>query len=108
VATLAVSATGIAELGVLVEDAWQRQGIGTRLATSLLDGARAKGVTTVHADVLVDDVFILQALRRISPLRVSTEFGSFSIDMDLSSQPCQRTGNRHLSGHETSAGGGRR
>jgi hypothetical protein len=39
---------------------------------------------------------------------VSTEFGSFSIDMDLSSQPCQRTGNRLLCGHETSAGGGRR
>jgi hypothetical protein len=74
----------------------------------LLDGAREKGVTTVHADVLVDDVFILQALRRISPLRVSTEFGSFSIDMDLSSQPCQRTGNRLLCEHETSAGGGRR
>lgn len=108
VATLAVSATGIVELGVLVEDAWQRRGIGTRLATSLLDGARAKGVTTVHADVLVDDVFILQALRRISPLRVSTEFGSFSIDMDLRSQPCQRTGNRLLCGHETSTGGGRR
>jgi len=108
VATLAVSATGIVELGVLVEDAWQRRGIGTRLATSLLDGARAKGVTTVHADVLVDDVFILQALRRISPLRVSTEFGSFSIDMDLSSQPCQRAENRLLCGHETSAGGGRR
>lgn len=108
VATLAVSATGIVELAVLVEDAWQRRGIGTRLATSLLDGARAKGVTTVHADVLVDDVFILQALRRISPLRVSTEFGSFSIDMDLSSQPCQRTGNRLLCGHETSADGGRR
>ncbi len=44
----------IVDLGVLVEDAWQRRGIGTALVTSLLDSARAKGVTTVHADVLVD------------------------------------------------------
>src|ERR1700729_2837988 len=85
VATLGVGGTGIVDLGVLVEDAWQRRGIGTRLITSLLDGARAKGVTTVHADVLVDDLFILQALRGISPLRVSIESGSFSIDIDLSS-----------------------
>jgi GNAT superfamily N-acetyltransferase len=83
VATLGTGAAGIVDLGVLVEDAWQRRGIGTRLATSLLADARAKGVTTVHADVLADDVFILQALGRIGPLRVSIESGSFSIDIDL-------------------------
>jgi GNAT superfamily N-acetyltransferase len=89
VATLGVGATGIVDLGVLVEDAWQRRGIGTRLMTSLLDGARARGVTAVHADVLVDDEFILQTLRRIGPLRASMESGSFSVGIDLSSQPAQ-------------------
>ena len=92
VATLGVGATGIVDLGVLVEDAWQRRGIGTRLITSLLDDARAKGVATVHADVLVDDVFILQVLRQIGPLRVSTESGSFSVDIDLSRKPGQPSG----------------
>jgi GNAT superfamily N-acetyltransferase len=87
VATLGVSAAGIVDLGVLVEDAWQRRGIGTRLIASLLGSARARGVATVHADVLVDDVFILPILRGIGPLRVSIESGSFSVDIDLSSQP---------------------
>jgi len=108
VATLGVGATGIVDLGVLVEDAWQRRGIGTRLVTSLLDSARAKGVTTMHADVLVDDVFILQALRQIGPLRVSIESGSISIDIDLSSQPGQPSGSRLPVRFETTAGGGRR
>jgi GNAT superfamily N-acetyltransferase len=83
VATLGVGATGIADLGILVEDAWQRRGVGTRLATSLLESARAKDVTTVHAEVLGDDQFILEALRRIGPLTVAIESGSLSVDIDL-------------------------
>lgn len=75
VATLGVGATGIFELAVLVEDGWQRQGVGTRLTASLLDSARARGVTGIHADVLGDDQFILRALRRIGPLTVSIESG---------------------------------
>jgi GNAT superfamily N-acetyltransferase len=93
VATLGAGATGTVDLGVLVEDAWQRRGIGTRLVRSLLDGARAKGVTTVHADVLADDVFILQALRRIGPLRASIASGSFWIDIELGSKPGQPSAN---------------
>jgi GNAT superfamily N-acetyltransferase len=89
VATLGVGTTGIVDLGVLVEDAWQRRGIGTRLVTSLLDGAREKGVTTVHADVLADDAFILRVLRQIGPLRVSIQSGSYSVDVDLSRPPGQ-------------------
>jgi len=84
VATLGVGASGILDLGVLVEDAWQRRGIGTELASSLLEGARAQGVTTVHADVLSDDQFILRILRQSGPLTVLIEHGNFSIDIDLS------------------------
>jgi hypothetical protein len=43
-------------------------------------------VSTVHADVLGDDLFILEALRRIGPLTVSIDSGSFSIDIDISRQ----------------------
>jgi GNAT superfamily N-acetyltransferase len=89
VATLGDGATGIVDLGVLVEDAWQRRGVGTRLASSLLDGARAQGVTHVHAEVLGEDQFILPVLRRIAPLTVSIESGIFSIDIDLSAHPGQ-------------------
>jgi hypothetical protein len=48
----------------------------------LLDSARARGVTTVHADVLGDDRSILQVLRRIGPLTVTVESGTFSVDID--------------------------
>jgi GNAT superfamily N-acetyltransferase len=82
-ATLGIGADGNLDLGLLVEDSCQRQGIGTRLAASLLEYVRANGVSTVHADALGDDEFILQALRRISPLKVTIESGIFSIDIDL-------------------------
>jgi GNAT superfamily N-acetyltransferase len=90
VATIGVDATGLLDLGVLVEDAWQRRGIGTRLITALLDDARTKGATTVRADVLADDAFILRVLRRIGPLTVSVEHGSLSIGIDLTGRPESR------------------
>ncbi len=82
-ATLGLDAMGNADLGVLVEDAWQRRGVGTRMVVSLLEGARAKGLTTLHADVLSDDKFILRGLRRIGPLTGSAELGTISVDIDL-------------------------
>jgi GNAT superfamily N-acetyltransferase len=94
VATLGAGARGTFDLGVLVEDAWQRHGVGTRLVASLLETARAKGVTTVHADVLDDDRFIVHTLRRMGPLTVSIEFGVLAIDVDLGCRPmpAERTG----------------
>ena len=92
VADLAGGATGTLDLGVLVEDAWQRRGNGTRLAASLLDKARANGATTAHADVLGENRFILQALRRIGQLTVSIDSGILSIDIDLGCQPGRPAG----------------
>jgi GNAT superfamily N-acetyltransferase len=93
VASLGAGPTGI-DLGVLVEDAWQRHGIGTCLIRHLLDAARSEGVTTVHADVMTDDAFILRALRRVAPLTVSTESGSFLITIDVSRQPGRPSADR--------------
>jgi RimJ/RimL family protein N-acetyltransferase len=93
VATLGVGATGSFDLGVLVEDAWQRQGIGTQLTALLLDSARAKGVSVVHAEVLSDNRFIVQALRRIGPLTESIERGVWSIDIALF-ESCASSGAR--------------
>jgi N-acetylglutamate synthase-like GNAT family acetyltransferase len=92
VASLSAGATGMSDIGVLIEDAWQRRGIGTYLVASLLANARAKGMTTVHADVLVEDQFILKVLRRMGPLTVSIEFGSYSIDIDVGRQGNQPSG----------------
>lgn len=82
-ATLAAGAARIPDLGVLVEDAWQRRGIGTRLTALLVDRARSTGVTSVHADILNEDLFILRALRRLGPLTTTFERGMVAIDIDL-------------------------
>ncbi len=108
VASLGVGATGTIDLAVLVEDAWQRRGIGTRMVDSLLDSARARGTATVHADVLGEDLFILRALRRIGPLTVSIEFGTYSIDIDISRRRSKPPENRFPVGFESPTGGDRR
>jgi GNAT superfamily N-acetyltransferase len=108
VATLGAAAMGIVDLGVLVEDAWQRRGIGTWLVASLLVNARAEGVATVHADVLGDDRFILEALRRIGPLTVAIESGSYSIDIEIGRRGGQPSGIHRPDGLETANAGRRR
>jgi GNAT superfamily N-acetyltransferase len=82
-ATLAKDALGIAHLGVLVEDAWQRRRVGTRLVGALIEGAPAWGISTLRADVLGEDRFILAALRRIGPSTVHFGLGTFSVHIDL-------------------------
>lgn len=105
VASLGAGATGIIDLAVLVEDAWQRRGIGTQLVAFLLDRARARGVSIVHADVLSEDRHIVRVLRRIGPLSSSIERGTWSIDVALDGQPCTTARNRAPVVPETLAGG---
>jgi len=109
VATLGVGATGVIDLAVLVEDAMQRRGIGTQLTEALLDSARSNGVSSVHADVLADDRFIIKALRRIATLTVSISRGTWSIDVALGCEPCKSAENTPSVVPEPPAGrGGRR
>jgi GNAT superfamily N-acetyltransferase len=89
-ATIAPTPGGTADLGVVVEDRWQRRGIGTRLVGSLLVVAGDRGVTTLHADVLPDDSSILEALRRIGPLSVAAELDAVSVDIVLGRAPWPR------------------
>ncbi|HEY0574672.1 MAG TPA: GNAT family N-acetyltransferase [Pseudonocardia sp.] len=76
-AGLASLATGsdmgpeIAELGVLVVDAWQRQGLGTAMVEALVARGRQRGVQRVSACVLPDRARVLAALaRRLQPERI--------------------------------------
>jgi GNAT superfamily N-acetyltransferase len=57
-------AEGMAELGVLVEDAWQRHGIGLRLLRDLVARARADGFRVLVAQVLAEQRWIADVLRR--------------------------------------------
>lgn len=67
VASLFRAGTGHrAELGVLVEDRWQRHGIGRRLVSLLVRGARSRGITVLTASVLACNEGIAQSLRQVS------------------------------------------
>ena len=41
-----------ADVGVVVADAWQGQGVGSALMGALISGARARGLTSLTMDVL--------------------------------------------------------
>jgi GNAT superfamily N-acetyltransferase len=44
--------TRVTDIGVVVDDAWQGQGVGAALMRALVTGAQARGVTTLEMDVL--------------------------------------------------------
>jgi GNAT superfamily N-acetyltransferase len=45
----------VSDLGVVVADAWQGQGVGSRLMRTLACRARARGATSVTMDVLAEN-----------------------------------------------------
>jgi GNAT superfamily N-acetyltransferase len=45
----------VSDLGVVVADAWQGQGLGSRLIRTLASRARARGATSVTMDVLAEN-----------------------------------------------------
>jgi GNAT superfamily N-acetyltransferase len=47
------------DIGVVVADAWQGQGVGSALVRALITGALARGVTSVAMDVLPDNHRVL-------------------------------------------------
>lgn len=53
-----------AELGILIEDAWQRRGIGTALLSTLMGLATIIEVHTVHAHGLPGQVAVLRTAHR--------------------------------------------
>jgi len=64
-ASLVPGGGGSAELGVLVEDAWQRRGIGRRLVTHLIAAASARQITELTASVLAQNAQVADLLRRL-------------------------------------------
>jgi GNAT superfamily N-acetyltransferase len=52
-------------VGVLVEDAWQRQGLGSRLLAGLADRARQRGMRQLRAHILADHTYVLRTLQRV-------------------------------------------
>jgi GNAT superfamily N-acetyltransferase len=91
-ASLHVADESSADMGVLVEDGWQRHGVGSALVTQLIERARQEGLSTVRADVLADNYFIPSKLARRGPTRTSMSFGVSTIWLSLRQPPADAEG----------------
>lgn len=56
-----------ADLAIVVADAWQRQGIGTRLIAALAERAVAEGVSAFSVDIQGDNYGAMRLLERVAP-----------------------------------------
>lgn len=53
------------EFAVVVADAWQGRGLGTRMMTLLMQAARARGFKTMEGQVLADNAAMLDLVREL-------------------------------------------
>jgi acetyltransferase len=72
-----------AEFSMLINDADQRQGIGTELLRRLSDIARAEGVARITADILVENQGMQRVCRKVGFRLDPPEGGSVSAEMLL-------------------------
>ena len=66
---------GAAELGLLVEDAWQRRGLGARLLGDLVAHANAAGLRVLRAQLLAEQAWIAGLLRPYGVGRLDSTWG---------------------------------
>jgi GNAT superfamily N-acetyltransferase len=75
---------GAAELGLLIEDAWQRQGLGTRLLRDLVTHAAGAGLRVLEAQLLAEQAWITGLLRPYGSCRLrSTWSGVLNVSLRL-------------------------
>lgn len=68
-----VPGTTEAEFAVLVTDAWQGMGGGTALTRALVAEAAARAITSLHADVLTDNVEMQHMCRALGMVITPTD-----------------------------------
>jgi GNAT superfamily N-acetyltransferase len=73
-----------AEVGLLVEDAAQRQGIGTELLDVIVASARAAGITTLVATTVADARHVHCMLARLGPMTMHSTGFTTELHIDLS------------------------
>ncbi len=56
-----------ADMAIVVADAWQRQGLGTRLVAALADRAAAHGITAFAVSIQGDNPAAIRLLKRLAP-----------------------------------------
>lgn len=79
------------EVALLVEDAWQRRGIGGRLLTRLVAMAAEAGCSQVYAVTQASNTGMVAAMRRLGlPLDYQIEEGTLVVTADLDAVPARR------------------
>jgi GNAT superfamily N-acetyltransferase len=79
---------GAAELGLLIEDAWQRRGLGARLLRDLVAHARRTGLRVLEAQLLAEQAWIAGLLRPYGTCRLrSTWDGVLNVSVRLGEGP---------------------
>ena len=85
-ASLALDSDASTHIGVLVEDGWQRRGAGTALMVTLVHRARERRLSSLVADVLADNQFILSLLARVGPITTAVVPGGYRIRISLTGE----------------------
>lgn len=62
-----VAGSRLADLAIVVADAWQKQGVGTRLVAALAERAAAEGVEGFAVDIQGDNFGALRLFKRVAP-----------------------------------------
>lgn len=75
-ADVALLATGLAELAVVVHDSEQSKGIGTLLAEAIAVLAARRGATHVKAEMIERNTAMLKVMRRLGPTMEAVESGN--------------------------------
>jgi GNAT superfamily N-acetyltransferase len=74
-------ADGVADLGIVVEDAHQRRGIGTCLLARLVEHADRRRLRALTATVLGEQAWIPKVLRRYGPVEASMSCGVLEVTL---------------------------
>jgi GNAT superfamily N-acetyltransferase len=90
-------APGVADLGLLVEDGWQRLGIGAALLCEIACHARRDGIGMLTAQVLAEQSWIVRLLAQYGDYESATTHGVLDVTVRLSAD-----------GSATQGSGGRR
>ena len=74
------------ELGILVEDRYQRRGLGSALVTALLNAIPADRLGYLHADLLTGRAALLRRLGRLGPVQLEWADEVVHVRVDLLSR----------------------
>jgi RimJ/RimL family protein N-acetyltransferase len=77
--------TGAAEVAFSMRDDWQRKGVGTHLFRELIDIARHRGVSTFIADVMLDNLGMVNLFHKcaMGPVSSTLEDGAYRLEFTV-------------------------